>query len=169
MKSGSKKILFMIGVYVTITVVMFLIFGPLRSSGSNSQISAVSASVSEERIIGDAYISSVSVSVSEKVEEPEPVDEPEPVKPEEPVIHYYHVKVQNAYPHLFIREGASKSYKVLGRLKNGREGYVLEKGDEWSKIFTADEKLTGYCFNEYLEFTEISREEFPQKYVDQAK
>lgn len=87
---------------------------------------------------------------------PETVPETEPQE-EEPV--YYAFTTLNTTSSLHVRESDSMKAKVIARLSPGVTGYVLEKGPVWSLIQSGD--LTGYVFNEYLEFREIPKEEFP--------
>ena len=49
--------------------------------------------------------------------------------------------------------------QVIARFSPGITGYVLEKGPVWSLVQSGD--VTGYVFNEYLDFQEISKEEYP--------
>ena len=61
---------------------------------------------------------------------------------------------------LNVREAPGMNAKIIYQIKLGTSGYVLEKGDEWSLIQCADNpNITGYVYNGYLEFTEISAEE----------
>lgn len=76
---------------------------------------------------------------------------------EEPV--YYAFTTLNTTSSLHVRESDSMKAKVIARLSPGVTGYVLEKGPVWSLIQSGD--ITGYAFNEYLEFHEIPKEEFP--------
>ncbi|MCR5032423.1 MAG: SH3 domain-containing protein [Lachnospiraceae bacterium] len=89
-------------------------------------------------------------------------------EPENPDIHYYSFKVINVSTFLMVRDADSLSAKVIARLREGEGGYVLEQGEEWSKVVTEDGRNIGYCFNRYLDLTEITREEFLQDYVDQV-
>ena len=61
---------------------------------------------------------------------------------------------------LNVREAPGTDAKIIHQIKLGTSGYVLEKGEEWSLIQCADNpNITGYVYNGYLEFTEISAEE----------
>ncbi len=79
--------------------------------------------------------------------------------------HYYKFTTINKLEILHVRTTPSLEADILARLKPGTVGYVLEKGDAWSLITTGD--ITGYAFNEYLEFTEIPKEEYPTEYLDE--
>lgn len=106
---------------------------------------------------------------TEMVEEP-PKVEPEPAK--EPYIEesdtekeqsYYRFTVSTVKSFLNCRATPDKKGKVVGRLKSGTQGYVLETGDDWTLITTG--KVTGYVSGEYIELEEISKEEFPKDYL----
>ncbi len=99
----------------------------------------------------------------EEVSEPE--EEPEPV-PEE---HYYSFKSNNTDTRLRMREEPDESSRIVYELKPGTTGYVIELGDEWSKVSAYGNK--GYCANEFLTMTEISKEEYDElvKKTDEAK
>ena len=83
---------------------------------------------------------------------PKPIEtEPEPV--------YYAFTTLNLNGPLHVREAASMNAQVIARFSPGITGYVLEKGPVWSLVQSGD--VTGYVFNEYLDFQEISKEEYP--------
>lgn len=87
--------------------------------------------------------------------------EPTPVQEEEPVaedIHYYAFTTTNKYTILRVREEPDINGKVIYRLSPGSTGYVLERGESWSLIQTPE--ATGYSHNGYLDFQEISEEEY---------
>ncbi len=99
------------------------------------------------------------------VAEPEP--EPEiPIISEEEETHYYTFKALTEKTKLHMREKPNVNSKSIAKLKSGTTGYVLELGDEWSYITTGDH--TGYCSNDYLNFTEIPEEEFPEELKDEV-
>ncbi len=190
-------------VYVVITIVMFLIFGPFSKKTEQSPEESVLSISKEERIIGNvgyteedklnlsnddgfdenetsAVSSDDSSAGSEDTEsqavatetentEASETEESSGQDSEKADIHYYKFKVINIDSTLRVRDSASFSGKVIARVKNGREGFILEKGEEWSKIVTKEGTYTGYCYNDYLEFTEISKDEFLKDYVDQVK
>lgn len=85
--------------------------------------------------------------------ETETETEPEP----EPV--YYAFTTLNINGSLHVREGASMNAKIVARFAPGITGYVLEKGPVWSLVQSGD--IIGYVFNEYLDFREIPKEEYP--------
>ncbi|MCR4891525.1 MAG: hypothetical protein K5989_05030 [Lachnospiraceae bacterium] len=102
-------------------------------------------------------------AVSENtVAEAEPEPEPEiTIIPEEKEKHYYSFKAVTKKTKLHMREKPNINSKSVAKLASGATGYVLELGDEWSYVTTG--KQTGYCSNEFLNFTEISEEEFPEE------
>jgi len=51
---------------------------------------------------------------------------------------------------IIIREKATTSSDELGKVKNGDNVFILERGDDWTKVQTGS--LTGYMRNKYLEF-----------------
>ena len=51
---------------------------------------------------------------------------------------------------IIIRERASTSSDELGKVRNGDNVFILERGDDWTKVQTGS--LTGYMRNKYLEF-----------------
>lgn len=78
---------------------------------------------------------------------------------EEAPVAYYKIITTNRFSSLNVRIAPGLSSKVIGKLPPGSIGYVLEKGEEWSKIKTDTQE--GYCSNEYLSFEQISKGEFP--------
>ena len=116
------------------------------------------------RIVGNVTsLNSVSYDFTEEPEvpaEPEPVEEPVPVEPEE---HFYSFTSINSTTILHMRIEPSLSARVIAKLKPGTKGYVMEPGDDWSRVWA--EGKVGYCSNEFLSLTEISREEIPEEAV----
>lgn len=72
---------------------------------------------------------------------------------------YYAFTALNFKGNLHVREAASMNAKIIARFTPGSSGYVIELGPTWSLVTSGD--ITGYVFNEYLEFTEIPEEEYP--------
>lgn len=72
---------------------------------------------------------------------------------------YYRFTTTNRQTPLNVRLSPNLEATIIGRLSPGSTGYILEKGEAWSKIKT--DKLEGYAFNEYLKLEEISQEEHP--------
>ena len=113
----------------------------------------------------------------ETEQEPEPEPEPEPApEPEEapkpgpegePLTvlaetaeDYKSFKTLNREKILHVRVSPDINSEIVARLSPGTEGLVLEVGDKWSKIISFDGTITGYCSNEYLTFTDLTKEEF---------
>ncbi len=111
-----------------------------------------------------------------EVTEPEPeVTTPEPVVEDTPALgpegkpltvlaetaeDYKSFKTLNREKILHVRVAPDINSEIVARLSPGTEGLVLEVGDHWSRIRSFDGTITGYCSNEYLTFTDISKEEF---------
>ena len=108
--------------------------------------------------------------VTEEVTEPvtEEVTEPvtEKASEEIPVIYpetgekYYVFETQNKKQLLLMRASGSKSAKAIGECKPHTRGVVLELGESWTKVYTNNRE--GYCFTEYIEITEVTREEYEE-------
>ena len=88
------------------------------------------------------------------------------VKEEEPVVeevidvvHYYKFITTNKITKLNVRSAPGLMSPVIASFPPSSSGYVLEKGDDWTKIKT--DTIEGYCSNLYLDFIEISQEEHP--------
>ncbi|MCR5773938.1 MAG: SH3 domain-containing protein [Lachnospiraceae bacterium] len=90
---------------------------------------------------------------SEEVTEEVP-SEPEPAEEE----HYYSFTSNNTTSRLRMRSEPGETAGILYELEPGSKGYVVELGDEWSKV--SYNGHTGYCANEFLSMTEISKEEY---------
>lgn len=88
--------------------------------------------------------------------EPESTSEPVETEPERV---YYSFTTLNINGPLHVREAASMNAQVIARFSPGITGYVLEKGPVWSLVQSGD--IAGYVFNEYLDFQEIPKEEYP--------
>ena len=57
-------------------------------------------------------------------------------------------------------EQKSESVSV-GSLKPNSTGIVLERGDQWTKIAALGKE--GYCYNQYLDIKEVSKEEYDRQ------
>ena len=73
-------------------------------------------------------------------------------------IHYYTFVTTNVGTGLRMRKAPGDNTEIVTSLKPGTTGYVIEQGDEWSKVYANGK--TGYCINKYLKLTEISKEEY---------
>ncbi len=74
---------------------------------------------------------------------------------------YYIVETTNQKYLLIMREAAAKRSKAVTQLKPQTTGVVIEKEDQWTKIY-ADGKI-GYCYNQYLQFREVTKEEYDKQ------
>ena len=100
------------------------------------------------------------VSEPEPEPEPEPEEEPseEPSSEPEPEEHYYSFKTNNTDTILRMREEPGEDARVIYEIRPGSTGYVIDLGDEWSKVSIRGHE--GYCANEFLTMTEISEDEY---------
>lgn len=115
-------------------------------------------------LAGDIMEETSSEAVSETYEEPssEEASEPESTEPEpiEPEEHYYSFKTNNTDTRLRMRAEPDEDAKIIYELKPGSSGYVVELGDDWSKVSAYGHE--GYCANEFLTMTEITEEEYDE-------
>ena len=81
----------------------------------------------------------------------ETTTEPEPV--------YYAFTTLNVDTSLNVRQEPNLDAPIIARFSPGTTGYVLEQGSAWSLVRSGD--ITGYVSNEYLDFREIPKEEYP--------
>ena len=72
---------------------------------------------------------------------------------------YYKFLTTNILTPLNVRTAPGMEAAIIATLPPSSSGYVLEKGEEWSKIKT--DNLEGYCSNQYLQLEEISKEDYP--------
>ena len=72
--------------------------------------------------------------------------------------HFYSFKSNNTEGRLRMREEPGESGRIVYELKPGSEGYIIELGDDWSKVSAYGHE--GYCANEYLTMTEITEDEY---------
>lgn len=128
----------------------------------------------EEKAASSAPLYQIAPQLSAAAKETEPIitetpvpsEAPIPEEPQEPEneteapeeIIYYAFTTTHRKGRLHVRNSADANADIVARLKTGTEGFVLEKGPEWSLIQTGD--ITGYVYNQYLEFHEIPKEEY---------
>ena len=74
---------------------------------------------------------------------------------------YYAFTANNSAGRLNIRKEPGTSAKIVGRMHPGDTGFILDIGDEWSRVSVEETK--GYCANEYLSIREIKEEEYPEE------
>lgn len=116
----------------------------------------------EAPVVEDTMASMAEASVEE-----EPESEPEP-EPEEPQIRYFSYKVDTMVTILRLREEPSEFSEVIAKLAKGGTGYVLVPGNQWCKVVSANGNV-GYCSTDFLVLTEMTAEEFPEKYREQVE
>ena len=122
----------------------------------------------EPPVVEDTMASVAETSVEAEPEpEPEPGPEPEP-EPEEPQIRYFSYKVDTMVTILRLREEPSEFSEVIAKLAKGGTGYVLVPGNQWCKVVSANGNV-GYCSTDFLVLTEMTAEEFPEKYREQVE
>ncbi|MBE5826541.1 MAG: SH3 domain-containing protein [Butyrivibrio sp.] len=80
---------------------------------------------------------------------------------DDPGIRYFRFKVSTSVHALNVRTEPGVGSEVRYQLEKGTEGYILKPGNEWCLVAVGDD-LRGYCSTEYLDITEISKEEFPE-------
>lgn len=107
---------------------------------------------------------------AENPETPDPVTEPadetdtsDSEEAAEPEKTYYAFTVIDGVTNVRIRETDARDSNTVSHIDGGKSGYVLEKGDRRSKILTK-KGTVGYIYNEYLTFSEIPKDEFPEEY-----
>ena len=73
-------------------------------------------------------------------------------------VHYYVFTATNISNFLNVRKEPDPDAEIIYRMPPGTTGYVLERGESWSLIQTAD--VIGYSYNDYLDFQEVSEDEY---------
>ena len=75
--------------------------------------------------------------------------------------HYYAFTTVTKINNLHVRTGPSLDAEIIGKLPKGTTGFILERGESWSKVQVQEpQELTGYCFNGYLDMQEVPKEEY---------
>ncbi len=97
---------------------------------------------------------------ADTVSEPSVPAAPQPAEPAEIEVKYYTFVTTNKETILHVRTQPDINSKSIARLKPGTHGIVTEYNDEWCGIKTDKGKISGYCSNEYLSLTELSKEEY---------
>jgi len=150
-----------ISFYVVVGVTACVFFFLKGSSLSGDLIMAhttLAESVPETSGDGPVAIPETEQETETPQTQPAETQAPETESPQEAPV-YYAFTTLNTTTSLHVREGASMEAKIIARLSPGVTGYVLEKGPVWSLVDAGG--IVGYIFNEYLEFREIPREEYP--------
>lgn len=125
----------------------------------------VTEEVAPEPAAEPPVVEDTMASIAEASVEPEPevVQEPEPEPEPEPQIRYFSYKVDTTVTILRLRESPSEFSEVIAKLAKGSTGYVLQPGNQWCRVVSSKGN-TGYCSTDYLILTEMTKEEFPEKY-----
>ena len=82
---------------------------------------------------------------------PSPTETPE-------AVHYYAFTTLNKVTGLHVRKTPGMDGEIITLLPPGTTGFVLERGEAWSKIQTPE--VTGYSSNQYLDFEEVAKEDY---------
>ena len=82
--------------------------------------------------------------------------------PQDSEVHYYRFRTVTKIQRLHVRTGPGLTYSVIDKLPKGTTGTIITRGENWSYLRT-DSDVTGYCYNGYLEFTEIDPSEYPEE------
>ncbi len=125
--------------------------GFLFANGSSLQSIPAAATESPYDIKPELLASQTPEETSKPEETPEPEPEPE----EADTYYLYEVLPVSV---LNIRVAPDMQSDILFTVTTGTDGIVLERGETWSHIKTP--RGEGYAYNLYLEFTEVSREEY---------
>ncbi len=147
MNKDKYFLLSVMGFYIAAGVLACVFFFFRGSSLSGNETSALPETTepSQETV-------AVVPEASDAVLETDPVETaPEPV--------YYAFTTLNLYTSLNVREKPDPEALIIARFSPGTTGYVLEQGAEWSLVRSGD--VTGYVSNEYLDFREIPKDEYP--------
>ncbi len=101
-----------------------------------------------------------AVPEDKEPQEPEPEEEEPSEEPEPEEEHFYSFRTNNRDTILRMREAPGEDAEIIYELRPGSSGYVIELGDEWSRVSAYGHE--GYCVNEYLTMTEITEEEYTE-------
>lgn len=83
-------------------------------------------------------------------------------------IRYFTFVTGTRYTILRLREEPSEDAEILAKLNKKTPGYIIQPGNEWSKVVMPTGTV-GYCATKYLKITEVTRQEFPQEFVDMVE
>lgn len=170
MKKSQTLLVVVLLFYVSLglaTCIYYYFFG----SPTSPVIVSIPSTLSDEVVGVITESNELETSVETEpstIEETVTVEETEASAEESiPETIYYSFKVINTTKRLHIRENPSLEANVLAKIPSKTTGYVLEKQDSWSHVIIEEADGTyidGYAFNEYLDFTEIPKEELPIAY-----
>ncbi|MBQ8946040.1 MAG: SH3 domain-containing protein [Lachnospiraceae bacterium] len=83
---------------------------------------------------------------------------------EEEEVHYYRFTTITKIQRLHVRTGPGLNYDIIEWLPKGTTGIIITLGDEWSYLRADNAGQTiGYCYNGYLDLTEIAPEDYPEE------
>jgi len=140
----------------------FLVFGGYSSQReSQADVEYNDLTEEAEEAASEEVIPSESAPSEEDVEatsEAVTEDTPEEESGEEK--YYSFTVITSGFKNLNMRAEATTESKIIGTIPHGVTGYVLEVGDEWSKVSYNGKE--GYCSNEFINLKEISKEEFEE-------
>lgn len=154
-KRNNGKLLLIIGFYLTAG--FMTAFYVISKNNRSVPVSLMETASLEGRIEAESKTGAAETETSEMETVPlqtETETEPEATSsqiPEEPKPekkHRFAFVSTNKRSVLYVRAAPSMSGKIIGRLKPGTEGKVLEIGENWSLI--TDGTVTGYSSNRYL-------------------
>lgn len=131
---------------------LFLYGSSLLKNSRAARLSSSQSALFETPASDDTSPATEQASSSETQTDSETSSEEEPA--------YYSFVTLNIRSVLHVRIRPGMDADIIWRLSPGSTGYVLEPGEEWSLIKTPD--VTGYVSNQYLQFTEIPKEEYLQ-------
>lgn len=171
---GKRTVVAMLCLYICIGIVAVLLFA--RYGSKTSRLSnQVQYTFEDDGKAGAAVeVSGINViGESGALEEPEPTPEitpevtPEPTPEPLPDKVYYKFKVTTSIHHLRVRKEPDMDATILYYFEKGEEGYILENLGEWSLV--TDGTRVGYCSNEYLNLTELTKDELPDFFPEEYK
>lgn len=137
-----------------------LVFRDKENTGATVEYSDLTEE-STEAVREETEEAVETAAYEETVEEEPAEEEPSEEEPEEDTQEYFaFTAVTESSKHLNIRADADLRAKVVGTIPHGDTGYILETGDEWSKVCYKGRE--GYCSNEYLSLKKISKEEYEE-------
>ena len=80
-------------------------------------------------------------------------------------IRYFTFITGTRYTILRLRAEPSEEAEILAKLNKKTPGYIIQPGNEWSKVVMPTGTV-GYCATKYLKITEVTKDEYPQEFVD---
>lgn len=181
-QSGTKIILIVIAVYIVLGVAVAMVHGVTGSFASVKSASDVRTTATST-VIGRIFVAepeeTADVSSSnDNIVSPdgggtESVSDTESSEAGSASVvggldaerHYYRFVTITRIQRLHLRKGPSLTAEILDRLPKGTTGYIIVPGTDWSYLVTDDGRM-GYCFNGYLELTEIDVSAYPDEYKD---